>query len=192
MGLLAVTDANHSAGADHHGRGENFPPVPIEENMKKELPCISKAMLVGDKRKILAMLLTLKSEVNMETGKSTDELSAEVKSWLRECDCFAGTETELLCENSNKVMQHQNNSTYSTSKSEANFFPLPQEIVMEAIQKGIDRANSKAISNSQKIQKFAILPVDFSIPSGELGPTLKLKRNVIADKYNSIIENFYK
>lgn len=40
--------------------GENVPPVPIEEAVKMELPVISSAMLIGDQRKFLSMLLTLK------------------------------------------------------------------------------------------------------------------------------------
>lgn len=47
----------------------------------------------------------------------------------------------------------------------------PKE-VFEAIQKGIDNANKKAISNAQKIQKFSLIPVDFSLPTGELGKSI--------------------
>lgn len=42
-------------------------------------------------------------------------------------------------------------------------------IVLKAIQQGIDKANDRAISRAQKIQKWSLLPRDFSIPGGELG-----------------------
>lgn len=37
-----------------------MPPMPIEEAVKTELPIVSCAMLIGDQRKFLSMLLTLK------------------------------------------------------------------------------------------------------------------------------------
>jgi long-chain-fatty-acid--CoA ligase ACSBG len=41
--------------------GENIQPVAIEDNIKLELPqCISNCMVIGDKRKFLACLISLK------------------------------------------------------------------------------------------------------------------------------------
>lgn len=59
------------------------------------------------------------------------------------------------------------------------------------MQEGIDRANAEATSNAQRVQKFTILPSDFSVPGGELGPTLKLKRHYVLKKYDNQIRNMY-
>jgi long-subunit acyl-CoA synthetase (AMP-forming) len=40
--------------------GENVAPVLIEDNIKAELPIVSHAMVVGDGRKFLSILLTLR------------------------------------------------------------------------------------------------------------------------------------
>lgn len=51
--------------------GENIPPVPIEDAVKEAVPLISNAMLVGDKRKFLSMLLTIK--VKIQTVRTGEE-----------------------------------------------------------------------------------------------------------------------
>ena len=54
--------------------------------------------------------------------------------------------------------------------------------VTSLIQAGIDRVNEKAPSEAYKVLKFEILPADFSTNSGELGPTFRLQRLVVAKK----------
>jgi long-subunit acyl-CoA synthetase (AMP-forming) len=46
-------------------------------------------------------------------------------------------------------------------------------------------------SNASKIQKFAILPRNFSVQSGELTPTFKLKRQFVEEQYASVVAGLY-
>jgi long-chain acyl-CoA synthetase len=62
--------------------------------------------------------------------------------------------------------------------------------VVAAIQKAVDELNSRQASYST-IKRFAIVPRDFTQESGELTPTLKVKRKVVTKNYQKVIDAFY-
>ena len=53
------------------------------------------------------------------------------------------------------------------------------------------KAANQAVSKAEAIRKFRILPVDFTEDTGELTPTLKVKRKVVAQKFATDIEALY-
>lgn len=67
---------------------------------------------------------------------------------------------------------------------------LNHEIVKNKVQEEINISNLN-FGNWEQIKKFAIIPNEFTIETGELTPTLKMKRKVILKKFDSIIQNIY-
>ena len=49
----------------------------------------------------------------------------------------------------------------------------------------------KEFASYEKIKKFKLLPEEFTIEKGEITPTLKIKRRVVLEKLNSMIEGMY-
>ncbi|XP_061250667.1 long-chain-fatty-acid--CoA ligase ACSBG1 isoform X1 [Bos javanicus] len=145
--------------------GENVPPVPIEEAVKTELPIISNAMLIGDQRKFLSMLLTLKCTLDPDTFEPTDNLTEQAVEFCQRVGSKATTVSEVVGKK--------------------------DEVVYQAIEEGIQRVNMNAAARPYHIQKWAILEKDFSISGGELGPTMKLKRLAVLEKYKDVIDSFY-
>jgi long-chain acyl-CoA synthetase len=64
-------------------------------------------------------------------------------------------------------------------------FHLPRLVQLE-----LDRANAN-YAPVEQIKKFTILDHDLSIESGELTPTLKVKRSVINDRYADLFAEMY-
>jgi len=139
--------------------GENVAPVPIEDNIKKLCPFVSNIMMVGDKKKFMSCLITLKCKGATGEVAGTNELDAEAAKF--------GKTIDEGCANADLI---------------------------NAITKALKETGedgSVTPSNAAKIQKFSILPKDFSVEGGELTATQKLKRSVVADQYQRTIDSIY-
>lgn len=142
--------------------GENIAPVPIEDCVKKSCDGINEIMMVGDKQKYNVALITLKAVgANGETP-GTDDLDAGAK--------------------------RLNPEVRTISQA------MDDKVWVDAVTKAIQAANNNGKvcpNNSFKIQKFTILPTNFSEEQNELTPTKKLKRKVVETSYKDIIEKMY-
>ncbi len=58
------------------------------------------------------------------------------------------------------------------------------------MQRGVERVNAE-LSRPETIRKWRILPRDFSVESGEMTPTMKVKRSVVGERYRDEIEEMY-
>ena len=148
--------------------GENISPVAIEEAIIAQQPeLISNCMVIGDRKNYLTVLVALKTKLDPITTASLDDLSDETIDWLKR----SGSNINKISE----ILAGGNQSDF----------------INNCIQTAISKANSKAISNAAKIQKFRIIPRDFSIATGELGPTLKLRRQIVLKMYEILIADMY-
>lgn len=144
-GFLRITDRKKdiivTAG------GKNVAPQNIE-NQLKTFPLISQAMVYGDKRKYLTVLITVSEE--------------GARKLLAEKGVTPGSYAELA--------KH------------------PEVTV--AVQKVIDEVNAHEPPYNT-LKRFSIMDHDFTQESGELTPTLKVKRKFCTQKYKAILDGLY-
>jgi long-chain acyl-CoA synthetase len=62
--------------------------------------------------------------------------------------------------------------------------------IRDLIQNELDRANAK-YAQVEQVKKFALLDRDLTQEAGELTPTLKLKRNVVNERFEDVFESLY-
>ena len=84
-----------------------------------------------------------------------------------------------------KAYAQKNNLKFS---DEQELITLPE--IKDLYRKEIDRL-SVDLASYETIKKFHLLKEPFTIESGDLTPTLKIKRNIVEQKYKDIIDQFY-
>ena len=122
-------------------------------------------MLIGEGRKFVSLLLTLKVEKSRASGTFTKNLSAEAKA---------------LIENKLQLSNIRTVEDVMASKE-----------MRKYISDCVERANIDAVNRVSKVKKWHILPEELDVITGELTPTFKVKRNYICKKYESVIEAMY-
>ena len=144
-GFLKITDRKKEIIVNAYGK--NVAPAPIE-NALKSSQFIGQAVVIGDRRKILAALVVPDFEA--------------LDSWAER----EGHDVDQI----------------------GDF--LKTDAAMELFQKEIDTVN-KELARYEQIHVWELLPDDFTIETGELTPTQKIKRRVIGSKYAEVIESLY-
>ena len=151
--------------------GKNVAPVPIEERIRERLGELAgNVVVIGDGRKYLTCLLTLKNAADPETQEPTGTLARSADRWISRA-IWSGT-----------------GGAGGTGAREIHttrdFIMSPHvEALTSAIWKGIEAANAEAGSKVEAVQKFTILPSELTLSGGELSPSMKLKRFYICKKY---------
>merc|ERR1719203_1121060 len=142
--------------------GENIAPVPIEDSVKGLCDGVAECMMIGDQRKYNVCFITLKAIGANGTDPGTDALDAAAKLVNPAVQTISGA--------------------------------MKDKIFQDTIQKAITQtnANGKLVPNNAfKLQKFCILPTNFSEEGGELTPTKKLKRKFVEGRYAKMIDHMY-
>ena len=128
--------------------GKNISPGPMEEIIRQD-PLISNALVVGDGKPFVGVLVTLDGE--------------ELKRWKAD-----------------------RNIPASKKLSE-----LAQDPALRAeVQDAVNMANA-TVSRTEAIKKFRILDRDLSEQHDEMTPTMKVKRNVVFQRFQEDIDKLY-
>lgn len=127
--------------------GKNIAPQNIE-NLLKSHAIISQAMVYGDRRNFLTVLICVSEEAARACFQQAEEPTGDYS----------------------RMVAHP--------------------IVSEKVRLAIESVN-QTLPPYSTLKKFALADHDFSQATGELTPTLKLKRKVCAQKYKSLLDSLY-
>lgn len=114
----------------------------------------------------------------------------------------------MLCRYVGHVLVHGNNRKFCSAlitpnedeirtwAEQAGLGDMPMPLLVQndrlrsLIQGAIDDLNAN-LPRHESIRRFVLLPADFTVESGELTPSLKLKRRQVERKYAALLDSFY-
>ncbi len=145
-GFLKITDRKKEIIVNAYGK--NVAPAPIENELKASR-FIGQAVVIGDRRKMLAALLV----PDFET----------LRGWAKS-EGVAGDDVAAL---------------------------LAEPRVRELFEHEVKTVNGE-LARYEQIHVWELLSEEWTIETGELTPTQKIKRRVINQKYGEVIEGLYR
>jgi long-chain acyl-CoA synthetase len=63
-------------------------------------------------------------------------------------------------------------------------------VIVSAVQQAIDRVNEQ-LPRYSTIKKFAVLPIEFTVEGGELTPKMSVRRKLLSQRYQALLDSFY-
>jgi long-chain acyl-CoA synthetase len=69
---------------------------------------------------------------------------------------------------------------------------LVKDPKVQKLYEGMTKSINKSLEHHETIKKVTVVPEEWSVDSGELTPSLKLKRRVILEKYKDQIAGMYR
>lgn len=145
--------------------GKNVTPLPIEEELKKSR-WVDEAVVIGDNEKFTGALL-------QPAYQSLLDLAREHKVSYDE-----------------SLTRYQDMPTGEKVPVQVDEKLFEDEHILEIFRGVVDKANS-AFDPHEQVKNFRLLGEALSLEKDELTPTLKVKRNVIQQRYRDLIDKIY-
>lgn len=137
-----------------------------------------------------------KSLIKTEGGKYISlthvEETIENSEYISQAIAFAGDDkpfvSALIVPNFDELKEYAGNKgiTYTNNKDLVTCNELYKLIESEVLKQ------QQSHAKYERVRKFVLLDHEFTIDTGEITPTLKLKRKVIENKYKDLIDGLYK
>jgi len=141
------------------------------------------------------------------TGRKKDLLKTSQGKYIVPSDLEL--KLKVACPHLSQVLVHGNNRHFVSAlvsidpeaikawaaahghgdKSYEDLVRSPQ--VQAIVQESVTALNTK-LASFETIKRFVILPQDLTVESGDLTPSLKLKRQLVEKKYRALLDELYK